>query len=36
MKSVIILTIIFIAFWSIITTFKGVILILNKQFKGSK
>ena len=36
MKPIIIFSLLIIAFWSIITTFKAIYLILFKQFKGSK
>jgi hypothetical protein len=36
MKPVLILTFIIIAFWSVITTFRAIYLILTKEFKGDK
>tara|TARA_Y100000589_G_C26881187_1_gene518065 strand:- start:423 stop:614 length:192 start_codon:yes stop_codon:yes gene_type:complete len=36
MKPVLILIFIIIAFWSVITTFRAIYLILTKEFKGDK
>ena len=36
MKSFLILSFIVLAFWSIITTFKAMYLILTRRFNGSK
>lgn len=36
MKPILILTFIIIAFWSVITTFRAIYLILTKEFKGDK
>ena len=36
MKPILILLFLIIAFWSVITTFRAIYLILTKQFNGSK
>ena len=36
MHPILILTIIIICFWSIITTFRAIYIILTKDFKGDK
>jgi hypothetical protein len=36
MIPILILTFIIIAFWSVITTFRAIYLILTKEFKGDK
>ena len=36
MKPILILTFIIIAFWSVITTFRAIYLILTTEFKGDK
>jgi len=36
MKPILILIFIIIAFWSVITTFRAIYLILTKEFKGDK
>ena len=36
MKPILILTFIIIAFWSVITTFRAIYLILTREFKGDK
>ncbi|WP_123803430.1 hypothetical protein [Flavivirga aquatica] len=36
MHPILILSIIILAFWSVITTFKAIYLILTKEFRGDK
>jgi len=36
MHPILILTFLIIAFWSVITTFRAIYLILTKEFKGDK
>lgn len=36
MRPILILALIIIAFWSTLTTFKAIYLILTKEFKGNK
>ncbi|OEY71485.1 hypothetical protein [Salegentibacter salarius] len=36
MEQILVIAIIIVAFWSLITTFRAIYLILTKEFKGDK